>query len=249
MEKLQLTLDSREVALNYAIRERDLDVYQDKIEILSQSLELGDITIGYDNIFLVFERKTTQDLVASIKDGRYKEQKARLFATFQRPQITYIIEGDNAISSQTYIKNSKNMLLGAYYHSMFRDNIRIIFTKNIAETTTLLLSLAVKILDNPSKFSFTPENAETSYCDTIKLKSKKIDNIDTSVCYIMQLSQIPHISSTIAQNIASAYPTMKDFIYAICSHNTIEEKIKMLCTIDKIGKEKAKNILYFMSLE
>lgn len=253
---IELTIDSRESALLNSITERDLDTYQDKMQIKSQPLELGDITIKYDsndnidNIFLVFERKTVADLIASIKDGRYKEQKARLFASYQRSQITYIIEGDNALASQSYAKNSTNMLLGAYYHSMFRDNIRIIFVKNISETTTFLLSLAVKILDNPAKFlNPNQEECNTSYSDTLKLKSKKIDNIDPAVCYIMQLSQIPHISNTIAKNIASVYPSMKKLIDSISALDTTEERMKVLCSIDKIGKEKAKNILQYMSLE
>lgn len=242
---MQIIIDSRESALYSSITDRDLDTYQDKIQIQSASLDLGDITITYNDLFFIFERKTVADLLASIKDGRYKEQKARLLATYPMSQISYIIEGDNAISSQSYYKNASNVLLGAYYHSMFRDNIRIIFTKNISETTTFLLTLAVKILDKPDKFI---SEMKEDYSDTLKLKSKKIQNITPSTCYIMQLAQIPHISNTIAKNIANAYPDMKTFIDAITSLDTPEERITLLCKIDKIGQEKAKTILEYMSI-
>ena len=35
---------------------------------------------------------------------------------------------------------------------MYRDNIKVLFTKNINETSKLLLLLSTKILDNPNKF-------------------------------------------------------------------------------------------------
>jgi ERCC4-type nuclease len=133
------------------------------------------------------------------------------------------------------------MIQGAYLHTMFRDNIRILFTKNTIDTATLLLSLCVKIIDNPKKFQ--NENREIQYTDCIKLKKKKIENIDKYTCYIMQLSQIPHISNIIAKNIAKTYPSM------VCLINTllnIEDKIKELCKIEGIGKEKAGYIIKFL---
>ena len=249
MDKLLITIDSRETALYNSLTDRDLDEYKDKIEICKENLELGDICIKYNDIHFVFERKSVQDLIASIKDGRYKEQKARLLSTYKRRNVSYIIEGDNAISSQPYVKNARNMLLGAYYHTMYRDNLRTIYVKNIEETATFILTLAVKILENPSKFLTVYVVNEERYCDVVKMKSRKIDNIYTKVCYIMQLSQIPHISSTIAKNIASVYPTMKELLDALCEYDSIEDRINLLCKIDKIGKEKAKLILQYMSLD
>jgi ERCC4-type nuclease len=81
------------------------------------------------------------------------------------------------------------------------------------------------------------------YTDFIKLKKNKIDNIDINTCYIMQLSQIPHISNVIAKNIAKKYPTMIELITKI---NNSEDKIKELCTIDGIGKEKAAIITKYL---
>ena len=37
--------------------------------------------------FIIIERKTVEDLAASIKDGRYREQKARLLKHFSKNQI------------------------------------------------------------------------------------------------------------------------------------------------------------------
>ena len=149
--KILITIDIRETSLYNDIIDRDLDNYKDKIQIISENLLLGDIHITYKNITHIFERKTLQDLQASILDGRYKEQKARLLSNVSQKYITYIIEGDNILSSTSYDKY-KSMIQSAYLHTMFRDNIRILYTKNTIETTTLILLITTKILDKPEKF-------------------------------------------------------------------------------------------------
>lgn len=240
---MQLIIDNRESALHNIILDRDLDVYADKILIKFEALELGDILIKYQDFTFVFERKTVSDLIASIKDGRYKEQKARLLSNYPLHIITYIIEGDNVIASQSNAKNNIQMLLGAYYHTMFRDNIRIIYTRSIEDTTTFILSFAVKLLDNPDKFK---TDLNETYCDVVKMKKRKIDNIDPNVCYRMQLSQIPNISAKIAENIAAAYPSMICLINKLQSEQNYEDRIKSLCKIEKIGKEKAQIVLKYL---
>ena len=244
-DKILITIDARETNIYNDIINRDLDNYKDKIEILSENLTQGDIHITYKNLVHIFERKTLQDLHASILDGRYKEQKARLLSNVSQKYITYIIEGDNILSSNTYSKN-KSMIQGAYLHTLFRDNIRILYTKNIEETTTLILLLSTKIIDKPEKFLYEEYTSEKCYTDFIKLKKKKIDNIDTKSCFIMQLSQIPMISNVIAKNIYSKYICMANLIKIIGSFETKEQQIKELCKVEGIGKEKATSIIKYL---
>ena len=244
-DKILITIDARETNIYNDIISRDLDNYKDKIEILSENLTQGDIHITYKNLVHIFERKTLQDLHASILDGRYKEQKARLLSNVSQKYITYIIEGDNILSSNTYSKN-KSMIQSAYLHTLFRDNIRILYTKNIEETTTLILLLSTKIIDKPEKFLYEEYTSEKCYTDFIKLKKKKIDNIDTKSCFIMQLSQIPMISNVIAKNIYSKYICMANLIKIIGSFETKEQQIKELCKVEGIGKEKATSIIKYL---
>ena len=240
-----ITIDAREVSLYNDIIDRDLDNYKDKIQIISENLLLGDIHITYKNITHIFERKTLQDLQASILDGRYKEQKARLLSNVSQKYITYIIEGDNILSSSTYDKY-KSMIQSSYLHTLFRDNIRILYTKNIMETTTLILLITTKILDKPDKFLYEEYTADKCYTDFIKLKKKKIDNIDAKSCFIMQLSQIPMISNVIAKNIYSKYSSMGNLVKLLDVFETSELKIKELCKIDGVGKEKASLIVKYI---
>ena len=244
--KLVITIDARETNVYNDIIDRDLDNYKDNIQIISANLLLGDIHITYNNSLThIFERKTLADLQASILDGRYKEQKARLLSNISQKYITYIIEGDNILSSNVYAKN-KSMIQGAYLHTMFRDNIRILYTKNIVETTTLILLISTKILDKPDKFIYEEYTADKCYTDFVKLKKKKIDNIDQKTCFIMQLSQIPMISNVIAKNIYTKYKSMGNLIQSLLPFESAEQKIKDLCKLDGIGKEKAANIVKYL---
>jgi ERCC4-type nuclease len=243
--KILITIDMRETSLYNDIIDRDLDNYKDKIQIISENLLLGDIHITYKNITHIFERKTLQDLQASILDGRYKEQKARLLSNVSQKYITYIIEGDNILSSTSYDKY-KSMIQSAYLHTMFRDNIRILYTKNTMETTTLILLITTKILDKPEKFLHDEYTADKCYTDFIKLKKKKIDNIDAKSCFVMQLSQIPMISNVIAKNIYSKYLSMGNLVKLLDVFETSELKIKELCKIDGVGKEKASLIVKYI---
>ena len=240
--KILITIDARETYIYNDIIDRDLDNYKERVQINSENLLLGDIHITYENITHIFERKTLQDLQASILDGRYKEQKARLLSTTPQKYITYIIEGDNILSPNSYSKN-KSMIQSAYLHTLFRDNIRIIYTKNIEETTTLILLISTKILDRPDKFLYEEYTADKCYTDFVKLKKKKIDNIDTKSCFIMQMSQIPMISNIIAKNIYAKYTSMCNLVKSLDVFETTELKVKELCKLDGIGKEKALSII------
>ncbi|KAM3588680.1 Crossover junction endonuclease mus81 [Umbelopsis sp. WA50703] len=100
-----LVLDTREVKSR-----RDRDYIQDKLQqrginVLVCALELGDVVwIAQkvndqgppDDLFLdfVLERKRMDDLVASIKDGRFLEQKYRLKKAAAK-QVFYLIEEFN----------------------------------------------------------------------------------------------------------------------------------------------------------
>ena len=239
-EKLNILIDSRESNLYNDIINRDLDIYTNKIEFNKNNIDIGDINIKYRDIEYIFERKTINDLISSIHDGRYREQKARMIDNYDNKRITYIIEGDDILSSKTY--NKSKVLQSTYLNILFRDNIRLVFTKNVNETATLILSLSIKIIENPENFNNISNN-NTTYTDNLKLKKKKIENIDEKTCYLMQLSQIPYISNTIAKNISNIYPSMTSLILAL---NEVDDKNKELCKIEGIGKEKASYIIKYL---
>jgi ERCC4-type nuclease len=239
MINLEIIIDNRETSLYNNMIERDLDKFE--IKISKKQLEIGDIHIIFNDNIYVYERKTMNDLISSIKDGRYKEQKLRLLSDQSFNNINYIIEGSDIISSNN--NHNQELLTSIYYNSIYRDNINVFFTKNINDTITFILLLATKIIKKPENFIKEKQQLSTNYIDNCKIKTKKCDNIDKDTCYLLQLSQIPGISKQIAKNIKDIYPTM---ILLLKTLETSSEPSKLLMKIDNIGQQKANKIIEYL---
>jgi ERCC4-type nuclease len=242
-----IEIDCREKYILKDLLSRDLDIYKDKIEIISKNLELGDMIIIIESInkTLYFERKTLADLTSSITDGRYKEQKKRLLSNIDPNNITYIIEGDTI--NKSLLRNNTS-IQSVYFRTLYRDNIKIIFTNNIQETVTFILSFVCNIIKCPDKYINNIDNNIDNYLSNVKIKSKKIENITPDNCYLLQLSQIPTISFIISKYISEKYSSMPILINELQKIEDYNNKIKELCKIQKIGKEKAIKILKFLNL-
>jgi len=241
---VQIIVDSRETKLFSLLTERDLDIYKNNISIQKEQLELGDIHIIFNEITYIYERKTVNDLLSSIKDGRYKEQKNRLLAnSFNN---NYIIEGDTITSNKNF-KNQKT-LTSVYLNSIYRDKINVFFTTNIDDTATFLLLLVSKIIEKPENYLNENNKISQDYIDVCKIKSQKNKNIDKDTCYLLQLSQIPNISKEIAKKIKEIYPTMSSLIKALEEQPDEKSKISLLTKIDKIGNQKATLIIDYLSI-
>jgi crossover junction endonuclease MUS81 len=232
---IELFIDSREKNLLKIINDRDLDIYKDNIIIHNKQLDIGDIQIILDNNLFIFERKTINDLLASINDGRYREQKARLKSSNAR-SITYIIEGDNITSSKN--KNQKK-LTSVYYNSIYRDGINVLFMKDVHDTATFLLLLSTKMIDKPENYLGNIEEKE--YINVCKIKTEKKMNIDKDNCYLLQLCQIPSISKELAKKIKDIYPSLMILMTSLKDNGET-----ILTKIDGIGKTKAKTIYDYL---
>jgi len=240
---INIKIDNRENNLFSILKDRDLDIYNDKINIIKEQLDIGDIHISFSfndiSYLYIYERKTYNDLLSSIKDGRYKEQKIRL-KNSNANSINYIIEGDNITSTKN--KNNQKIITSSYIHMLYRDNINVLFTLNIDDTATFLLLLVTKIIDKPENF-ISNNNLNCEYIDICKIKTQKNKNIDKNTCYLLQLSQIPSISKEISKNISNVYPSLVSLITAL---NNTNDKINLLMKIDKIGKTKAQTIIDYL---
>ncbi len=84
---VEILIDNREHAMIDMLNES-------KCPIIVSQLDIGDIQYKYaGELKLIIERKSINDLIASVKDGRYKEQKFRLVHASNSACIMYIIEG------------------------------------------------------------------------------------------------------------------------------------------------------------
>lgn len=149
------------------------------IQFSKNKLDVGDFVI---NSILIIERKSVDDLIASIYDGRYKEQKERLKQSSE--YVLYIIEG---VSNEPLIKSSILSIL-------LRDKISVVQTNSVKETVEMLNLLQQKMNNN-----FL--NSNNYVVQIPKTKTKDV--------YIQQLCCIPGINEKIALNIKNSYPNMK----------------------------------------
>ena len=112
-----------------------------------KNMDLGDIEIKYknsDETFILIERKTMKDLIASVNDGRYREQKKRLLeAGIPRNKIMYLLEG--RIDD---IPGQMKTLFGMIINTLFRDKLSVIRFETIEETIYFIKRLLEKVENN-----------------------------------------------------------------------------------------------------
>jgi ERCC4-type nuclease len=217
-----------------------------------------------ENLIMVFERKTMTDLLSSINDGRWREQKARLLANVENSKVCYLIENQISDSLNKYRKNGKSIVRGALVNKCFRDNLRVIRTDNLFETKEFLITICKRIVSNPELFSgalnttsntsatITTANAnQANYIDTVKIAKK--DNIDKTSFSVLSLTIIPGISTKIAKVIIDKYKTLTNLVMTINNddNDTIKELSEIQITITggktrRVGKVIANRIVSFL---
>jgi ERCC4-type nuclease len=132
----------RLIALNDAFK----NIVLEKI-----NLPIGDVII-FDPIKnedrLIIERKTTNDLLASIKDGRYEEQSYRLNGTStHNHNIIYLIEGDiNRVNRFKDNIKDKSTIYSAIFSLNYYKGYSVIRTFNLEETSVFICNSVNKLI-------------------------------------------------------------------------------------------------------
>ena len=131
---MNLIIDSRETKI--------LEKLEANPQLLSsykkEYLDLGDFVFSdAKGHTLFFERKTWADLAASLKDGRFREQRSRLLeqrdssAAAETSKLCYIIEG---VYNEKEYKSEKHALT----RLQFIYNIPVIFSQSVMNTIETL---------------------------------------------------------------------------------------------------------------
>jgi len=190
-------------------------------EIKSERLPLGDIII-YDPAqqkeIVLFERKSLNDLAASIQDGRYKEQSFRLTQTtdFHNHNIIYIIEGDIARYDAKHSRISKSALQSAMVSLLYYKGFSVIRTMSVGETAEFILHFADKVMKERALGPAVPAYSNTLPslpCDDdaaeryseVASKKEKRDYITRENIGEIMLAQVPGVSPKIAAGIMKKY--------------------------------------------
>jgi ERCC4-type nuclease len=248
---MRIKIDTRETDLLAKISNliATVPLYKN-IEIISETLLLGDVIIediknvidgsSSNEEILIIERKSINDLVASIKDGRYEEQSYRLNGLpHHNHNIIYMIEGNVSFAKDDATKLT---VYSAMFSLNYYKGFSVLRSFHLDESATIICNIAHKLEreklagkktpyysnnimgvvkasasashSNPDTLIGTEnKNPSATYIDMVK-RAKK-DNITPDNIHEIMLCQIPGISTVSATAIIQKYPTIIDLAKAI----------------------------------
>jgi len=231
-----LKIDHRETKLKeLLVRYQDSKKLSD-IEMIFENLAHADIQVWYNqSIVCILERKSYSDLLASIKDGRYRNQKAVLFESGYVPsQVYYIIEGPVKKWNDTSL--GMDSIKGAMINTLLRDNIGLFWSQSVEDTADLIREMVTRIQKDPSKYI----QDKTTEKQIVTLSQN--DKVTPAVAFVHMLCQIPGISNKSGQALANEFGTMKQMIQTLGSLSTEEQK-KRLETVKVGGRKMSSKIV------
>jgi ERCC4-type nuclease len=219
--------------------------YKTPIKIVSENLPLGDIIVCDDDgkEHVMIERKSLNDLAASIQDGRYAEQSFRLNqCSIFNHNIYYLIEGD-----LKYYKNSrvdKRSIISSFVSISHLKGFSLHKTNDIRESAEWIIQIAQKIGKDtsiPAFYSNTQKKQDvevddTSVCEEQSqaqqpayshvIKRVKKENITLENIGEIMLSQIPNVSVSAAISVMKKFGTLKSLFSSLEKDKTCMDDIK-----------------------
>lgn len=171
-----------------------------------RTLPVGDIWIGLSGEDVtkggvVAERKTTNDLEASILDGRYREQRTRLTTYCQKcgARPLYIIEGE---MDRIWGKLKEETLQKYLNRLTLRYGVAVIHTDSVEKTAALCKTLASQISAEAEVFVLA-DPAALAYSSTVTV-SKRGNKEDPKNFALCALQGCPGVSSAVADAVLGA---------------------------------------------
>ena len=216
-----IQVDSRENELFQLMNSTVVqDVKLSHIEIESIQLEIGDICIRQSresNETLLIERKSINDLAASIIDGRYKEQSYRLFhADIPNHNIVYLIEGKINDLNRRFSRIKPTALYSAMIVLQYFKGFSVFRTMSIKESAEYIVRITDKISRESTKGyydGFVNPYEGVEYQQVVS-KNKKTNITPDNIGELM-LCQIPSVSSNIAKEVMNRFGTIVKLIESI----------------------------------
>lgn len=160
---------------------------------------------------VILERKTAEDLGASQKDGRYREQRARLYALRGAgTAIGYIVEAPpwSPTLSRSWCRGAftEVNLQQALVRLQLRYTIPIFQATSVRETVQWIRRIAKTLVADPTAFqggvATTRDAAAAAYTESIHVK--KASNNTPERIFLSMLLAIPGIGKAAADAVATA---------------------------------------------
>lgn len=204
---MEILVDDREKAI-IPFMEDESEKFH--IDYKVQRNTVGDYVIAYKGfILLVIERKTWNDLSASMRDGR-KANIEKLINLRESTgcQIAYLIEGNATPAiDKKYERLPVKNLRAHLDHLAFRDGVHMIYSKDEAYTASRLFELAQNyfsiksVIKEIDALSNAGESTETS-----KVQDKQASSVGV---HEQVLRCIPGVGSIISTLLAELSITLK----------------------------------------
>jgi ERCC4-type nuclease len=184
--------------------------------IVSERLDIGDIAFQIETgdlsgVKVVLERKTAADLGASQKDGRYREQRARLYSLRGSGiVIGYIVEAPawSPTLSRAWCLGAFNEvhLQQAIVRLQFRHSIPVFHTMCINDTISYIRRIAKLLVADPTVFQSVAAKttAEAAAAYTAEIHVKKAENNTPERILYAMLMAIPGVGKTAADGMLAA---------------------------------------------
>ena len=178
--------------------------------MVSERLDIGDIAFQVESgdlsgVRIVLERKTAADLGASQKDGRYREQRARLYSLRGSGiAIGYIVEAPawSPTLSRSWCLGAFNEvhLQQAIVRLQLRHSIPVFHTMCLADTIAYIRRIAKLLAADPAVFqsAAAKTTAEAAAAYTAEIHVKKADNNTPARVLYAMLMAIPGVGKTAA---------------------------------------------------
>lgn len=224
--------------------------YDPEEKIKREALDLFDFQFVFKNdpsknFGPCFERKRADDLAASIKDGRYAEQKARMQSLEGVPTSNkvYIYEGN--LVARNYGIEPK-ALLGASLLPPMRKEAEIQLTQNLEATADIIVYWLAYLehLDDDKLVS------QYSYSKSIHSGVRKRDFVEKNMLAIFLSQGVYGISGAAADAIAQCYDnSIVNLQMEYCKHpkETLAELANITYKVNghdsKIGQASAANVV------
>ena len=240
-----LEIDNREPSI---IKEY-FDRLNHKQNVLFKNLEQGDFIIrdSQQNILLIIERKSIEDLLASVKDARYSEQSNRYSQlSIQNNCVYYIIEGN--INRYSKDSSEYKTVYSCIFSLSYKKGFNVLQTLNVQETINIIEHFYNKTGKETVKETGKETGKETVKETVIELDknllikkpSVKREDID-----IYMLNLVPGVGLNTAKEILNNYnKSFYEFWKALKNSEIDLETIKI--NNRKLSKKVIENIRNYL---
>ena len=213
-DEIIIFVDSREQASTVT-----KELFEKECKIIMKTLDIGDYVLSKD---VCIERKTVEDFLASMLDGRLFSQMINLRENYEKPLI--LVEG-NMDELYTLRNIHKNSIIGALTSIALDYNVPILNTKNAKETAEYLFVIA--------KREQIAKDREVA----IRIGRKGL-TINEQQRFVVE--GLPLVGPSLARNLLETFGSIK----AIVDANE-----KELQEVEGLGKGKAKKIRKLLEAE